>query len=65
MRGDDEEAGEQVGGDAVRGVQGGGAADGDEAAVGGEDDDGGEGGFEGAVQEGEGFEVEHVDLGAC
>ena len=40
----------------------GGAADGDQAAVGGEDDDGGDCGFEGAVEVGEAFDVEHVNL---
>lgn len=41
-----------------------GAADGAAAAVGGEDHDGGDGGFEGAVEVGEAFDVEHVDLEA-
>lgn len=64
MGGDDEEAGEEVGRDAVRGGDGGvgGAADGRGAAVGGEDDDGRDGGFEGAVEIGEAFYVKHVDL---
>jgi len=63
VRGDDENAGEEVGGDAVRGDDVFGAADGAFAPVGGEDDDGGDGGFEGAVEVGEAFDVEHVDLG--
>ncbi len=41
-----------------------GAADGAAAAVGGQDHNGGDGGFEGAVEVGEAFDVEHVDLGA-
>lgn len=61
--GDDEQAGEEVGGDAVRGDDVVGAADGAAAAVGGQDHDGGDGGFEGAVEVGEAFDVEHVDLG--
>lgn len=72
IRGDDEEAGEEVRGDAVGvgggvgsgGGVGGGGADGDFAAVGGEDDDGRDGGFERAAEVGEGFEVEHVHLGS-
>lgn len=56
--GNDEEAGQEVGGDAVGGDEVGvGAADGGLAAVGGENDDGGEGGFEGAVEIGEAFQV--------
>ena len=39
-----------------------GAADGAFSAVGGEDDDGGDGGFEGAVEVSETFDVEHVYL---
>ena len=62
MRGDDEQAGEQVGGNAVGGDDVFGAADGGFASVRGEDYDGRDGGFEGAVQVGEAFDVEHVDL---
>jgi hypothetical protein len=40
-----------------------GASDGGEAAVGGEDDVWGEGGFEGSIEVGEAFDVEHVYLG--
>lgn len=58
----DQQAGEQVRGDAVRGGDVFRAADGASAAVRGEDDDRGDGGFEGAVEVGEGFDVEHVDL---
>lgn len=67
VRGDDEEAGEEVWGDAVRGDDVARTADDSVAAVGGEDDDGGDGGFEGAVEVGEAFHVEHVDLffGLC
>lgn len=62
MRGDDEEAGEQVGGYAVGGEEVVAAADGGEAAVRGQDYNGRDCGFEGAVEVGEAFEVEHVDL---
>ena len=61
--GDDEDAGEEVGRDAVGGDDVLGAPDGAFAAVRGEDDDGGDGGFEGAVEVGEAFDVEHVHLG--
>ncbi len=62
VRRDDEEAGEEVGRDAVGGDDVFGAADGAPAPVGGEDDDGRDAGFEGAVEVGEAFDVEHVDL---
>lgn len=60
--GDDEEAGEEIGGNAVCSDDVFGAADGAFATVGGENDDGGYGGFEGAVEVGEAFNIEHVDL---
>ena len=60
--GDDEETGQEVRGHAVRGDDVFGAADGAAAPVGGEDDDGGDGGFEGSVQIGEAFDVEHMYL---
>ena len=63
VRGDDEQAGEEVRGNAMRGDDVFGAADGAFAAVGGEDHDGRDGRFEGAVKVGEAFDVEHVDLG--
>ena len=59
--GDDDDAVEEVEGEAVRGAVGG-AADAGAAAVRGHDDDGREVGFEGAVDVGEAFDVEHVDL---
>lgn len=63
VRGNDEEARQEVGRNAVRGDDVFGAADGAHAPVGGEDDDGGDAGLEGAVEVGEAFDVEHVDLG--
>lgn len=60
--GDNEEAGEEIGGDAVCSDDVFGAADGAFASVGGENDDGGYGRFEGAVEVGEAFNIEHVDL---
>lgn len=60
--GDNEEAGEEIGGDAVCSDDVFGAADGAFATVRGENDDGGYGGFEGAVEVGEAFNIEHVNL---
>ena len=59
---DDKEAGEEIGGDAVGGDNVFSPTDGTLAAVRGEDDDGGDGRFEGAVEVGEAFDVEHVNL---
>lgn len=60
--GDNEEAGEEIGGDAVCSDDVFCAADGAFATVGGQNNDGGYGGFEGAVEVGEAFNIEHVDL---
>lgn len=62
MGGDDEEAGKEVGWHAVSGGKVTSTADDGFAAVRGEDYDWGDGGFEGAVEVGEAFDVEHVDL---
>ena len=59
MRGNDDDAVEEVEREAVRGVVGG-AADTGVAAVRGHDDDRGEIALEGAVDVGEAFDVEHV-----
>eukprot|EP00048_Salpingoeca_helianthica_P015589 m.227537 g.227537 ORF g.227537 m.227537 type:complete len:395 (+) comp17243_c0_seq1:32-1216(+) len=59
---DDHDAVQQINGHAVRRLDIVRAADGAEAAVGGKDDNGGQGGLEGAVEEGEALEIEHVDL---
>lgn len=61
LRGDDQEAVKEVDGDAV-GALVLGAADGRDAAVGGHDEDGGEVALQGAVEEGEALDVEHVGL---
>lgn len=61
--GDNEEAGEEIGGNAMCSDDVFGAADSAFATVRGQNDDGGYGGFEGAVEVGEAFNIEHVDLG--
>ena len=61
MRADDDDAVEEVEGEAVRGAVGC-AADPGVAAVAGHDDDGGQDVFEGAVDVGEAFDVQHVDF---
>lgn len=61
MRGDNDDAVEEVEGETVRGAVGG-SANAGVAAVGGHDDYGGEFVLEGAVDVGEALDVEHVDL---
>ena len=58
----DEHAIKEVDRDAVGREDVRGASDGADAAVGGKDDDRGEGGFQGAVEVGEAFNVQHVHL---
>ena len=60
--GDDEKAGEEVLRNAVGSGDVVGAADDGVSAVRGEDNDGRDGGFKGAVQVGEAFDVKHMDL---
>lgn len=61
VRADDDDAVEEVEGEAVRGAVGG-ASDPRVAPVAGHDHDGGQFVFEGAVDVGEAFDVEHVDF---
>lgn len=60
--GDDEQAREEVGRNTVRGYNVVGAADDGVAAIRRQDDNRGDGGLEGAVEVGEAFNIEHVDL---